>query len=530
MTNTQSATETKVSVVKSALFTAMGTFLSRVLGLVRDLVITAYFDRTVTDVFYVAFRLPNMFRRLLGEGALAVSFMPIYLDLKKNSTKKDEHRRLAAMLWTSLIIITGLICAFVVTFMETLLPYMVGGDGYASIQGKVELTVTLSKIMFFYLLFVTAYAFLSALAQAHMKFFIPAFAAAVFNATVVVAVLLGRTTNPIDPTVLGWGVLVGGVFQMLMVVVQLVMIGEWPKFELPRRGFKALHKVLINMGPSVLGLGVLQIMGFANVYFASRLQEGTHSYIFLADRLLEFPQALIAISIGTALLPVLSQHFSSNNRHAARTELTRQLNLMFLMSIPSAIGLYFLASPIVGALYQRGAFTANDAAVTAMITQFYALLLLTSGVNKILVTGFYASKNTWTPALLSGISVVFHVAFANYATIHFGLKGLILSTVLSSIINMVGTIILSEVMILRLEWLRIINFFLRSAPANIAVYFVCTIGFKNLVEVVGLHSDIALACTVVASMAVYFTLCWLLKVEEFSLLEAKLRKRFKNKK
>lgn len=521
--------EVKISVVKSALSTAFGTFLSRILGMVRDLVMTAYFDRTVTDVFYVAFRLPNMFRRLLGEGALAVSFLPVYVDLRDGAGKSDEHRKLAGMVWTTLLLITLFICTFSVIYMDTLLPFIVGGDGYASIAGKVELTVSLSQIMFFYLLFVTAYGFLSAIAQAHMRFFIPAFAAAVFNFILIVSVVVAKKMEAASPLILAWGVLIAGVFQMLMVVAQLMYIGQWPRLTWPSRSFKAFRKVILNMGPSVLGLGVLQIMGFANVYYASRLQEGTHSYIFLADRLLEFPQSLIAISIGTALLPALAHYFAQNDLVRARTELTRQMNLMLLMSIPSSLGLYFLSGPLVEVLYQRGAFKAHDAEVTAMITQFYAILLLTSGVNKILVTGFYAKKNTWTPAALSGSSVLFHLVFAHFATLNWGLKGLVLSTVLSSGLNVIGTVICSEIMVQRLDWKRVFLFLLRSTPAALSVYLMCAFGHPYLKAMLADFRSLVLAFTIMGSGIIYFALCWLFRVEEFQVLEARILRRLKVK-
>jgi putative peptidoglycan lipid II flippase len=198
---------------------------------------------------------------------------------------------------------------------------------------------------------------------------------------------------------------------------------------------------------------------------------------------------------------------------------------MLLLSLRSAVGLYFLAEPLVALLYERGAFTSQDSAVTAMITQYYAFLLITSGLTKILVTAFYAKKDTTTPALLSAASVVFHLVFANYATLAWGVKGLVLSTVISSGLNALATIVFCEWKVIRVAWLRVGAFFLRALPGNLAVGAICVVGFPEAVGALGLSSDLAVAVVIPLTMVVYFAVCWVLGVEELRTLEARLRAR-----
>ncbi|MEK6555511.1 MAG: murein biosynthesis integral membrane protein MurJ, partial [Bdellovibrionota bacterium] len=311
MQASDSVNSSKGSILKSAAAMSFGTLLSRILGMIRDMVIAAYFSLTVKDAFVVAFRLPNLFRRLLGEGSLAASFIPIfveYLTLKKGMDAndpgtQDRARELANAVFTLLIIITGVLTALGLIFMEPVMKLLVSGDEYQNVPGKLEVTVQLSRIMFGFVFLVTLYAFLMSILNVYKKFFVPAVAPAVFNLLCIIFSVLPPFEFIGDQ--LAWGVLAGGVAQLIMVVLPLMKMGEMPSitWHLGSRGVQMFFR---NLLPSLLGMSVLQLMTLFNTNFASRLPEGSHSYIYFADRLLEFPLSLLSVSLGVALLPTLS--------------------------------------------------------------------------------------------------------------------------------------------------------------------------------------------------------------------------------
>lgn len=420
-------------VVRSAAAMSAGTLMSRILGLVRDMVLAAGFSTSFKDAFVVAFRLPNLFRRLFGEGSLNVSFIPVYVE--KKSLSPGSETELSSAVFSLLILITSSLSLLGVLFMPEIMAKVLAGEGFQSIPGKMHMTIVLGRIMFSYLFLVTTYAFFMAISNAHKKFLIPALAPALFNLVFIVFALLPNEWGKVEGEVAAWGVLVGGVFQVILVGLQLLKMGKLPYFTLK---FKTpgVSTVLKNMLPGLLGLGVLQIMSVVNIYFASRLGEGSHSYIYFADRILELPQSLIAISLGAALLPTLSEYWSSGENKKMRDFGQYSLRLLLFLALPSAVGMFILAEPIVNLLYGRGEFSPVDVQVTANIVRLYSFLLVASSFVKVLIPSFYAIKNTITPAVASVICLVLHLIMAHFFTNIWGLNGLVLATVLSGFTNM----------------------------------------------------------------------------------------------
>jgi putative peptidoglycan lipid II flippase len=441
MQASDSVNSSKSSILKSAAAMSMGTFLSRILGMVRDMVIAAYFTLTVKDAFVVAFRLPNLFRRLLGEGSLAASFIPIfveYLALNKgmdpeNPNTVNRARELANAVFTLLLIITGVLTALGLIFMRPIMELLVSGDGYQSVEGKLEITVQLARIMFGFVFLVTLYAFLMSILNVYKKFFVPAVAPAIFNLVCIIFSVLPPFEFVGDQ--LAWGVLAGGVAQLLIVVYPLVKMKEMPSltWHLGSRGVRVFFK---NLLPSILGMSVLQLMTLFNTNFASRLPEGSHSYIYFADRLLEFPLSLLSVSLGVALLPTLSELFARGEKQKMIELSQKQIRFLLFLSLPCTVGFFLLAEPIVKVIYGYGAFSANDVQQTADVLRIYSFLLIFTGVHRITVPNFYAIKNTWLPAVTSVLSLAIHLFVADWAVEHYGLQGLVGSTTFAGLLNL----------------------------------------------------------------------------------------------
>jgi putative peptidoglycan lipid II flippase len=514
------------SVARSAVLMSLGTFLSRILGLLRDVVLAAYFSRTVTDAFVVAFGFPNKFRRLLGEGSLSASFIPVYIETKEKSP--EQAKQLKNGIFTLLTLVSSLICVLGIVFMEPILKLLVGGKGFMAVEGKFSTTIILAQIMFSYLFFITTYAYGMAILNAHKQFFVAAFAPALFNLTFILVALFPLKEFHIPGEILAWAVIVGGIVQAIVVIVPLYRQDLLPKLTWKWKSKNVLF-VLKNMIPGILGMGVLQFLTLVNTYYASRLQEGTHSYIYWADRILELPQSLIAVSLGAALLPTLSQLHSTNKKEdMIKTGQHHLLTLLFL-TLPSAVGMYLLAQPIVEVLYLRGQFTIKDAESTAIVVRFYAILLIALNIIRVLSPNFYAIKNTWIPALSSVAGVLIHVIIGHFLVNQFGLFGLISSMTLSGYLNLIFILFFYIYYIGKLDLKYILKGILSFVPPLVVMGVVCVKGYSYLfkIQLFGVTQYdrlFALIVTIGFSIIIYFYLSARMHVPQAKLVFNKFKK------
>lgn len=494
------------SILKSAAMMSLGTLMSRILGLVRDLALAALFPRMITDAYVVAFRLPNLFRRILGEGSLAASFVPVYVD---RMDRPDTAKAFANAIYSLLAIFTATLSVLGIVFMRPLLDVLVGGEGYQSVEGKVELTVSMAQIMFAFLFLVMTYAFLSSLLNAHKKFFLAAAAPAGFNLFLVIFTFLPSFS--FDGDQLAWGVIVGGIVQLAIVVIPLVRSGLMPSFTF-NIWVPGIVIFFRNFIPSLLGMSVIQLIGVMNVMFASRLPEGAHSYIYLADRLLEFPQSLISVSLGVALLPTLSELWSKKKVSEMLDVSSSHVRLLLCLSLPSAIGLYALAEPIVKVVYMRGEFDAADAFVTAQVLQIYSVILIFSGMHRILVPSFYAIKNTWLPALLGAICVGLHYFVADWAVGAYGILGLVGATAFTGFLNLFLLLICFQFYFGSIGYGRLLKSILHLGPALLVLSGICIYIFPMAQAFAG--TVLAFVFTLLLSIFSYFYVNHLLKHPE----------------
>src|SRR6516225_4115156 len=379
------------------------TLLSRITGLAREsLKAFAFGAGLQMDAFEAAFRLPNILRRLFAEGAFSQAFVPILAEYKLrrgDEGTRDLVAKVSAVLAVALIVVSvlGILAA----------PWLVYvlAAGFEKTPGKVELTATLIRIMFPYILFVSLVSLAGGVLNTYRRFAIPAFTPVLLNLSIIGAALF--LAPYFDPPIiaLAWGVAIGGAAQLVLQLRPLARLGMLPRPRLDWRD-TGVRRVLKTMGPAVLGVSAAQISALINTQLAAYLGNGRISWITYADRLMEFPSALLGVALGTVLLPSLAKSHADENPAQYAALLDWGLRLAFLLALPAAVALWILAIPLISTLYKYGHFTADDVLQTQAALLGYSLGLLGLIVVKILAPGFYARQVMTTPVKIAFTTVL----------------------------------------------------------------------------------------------------------------------------
>jgi putative peptidoglycan lipid II flippase len=391
------------------------TMLSRVLGFVRDSLIARTFGAGLfSDAFFVAFRLPNLLRRMFAEGAFSQAFVPI-LGEYKNRRGHDDTRALiehvASMLGLVLIVIT--------TIGIAAAPFIVwiSAPGFRADPNKFAFTVDLLRITFPYILFISLTSLAGSVLNTWSRFAIPAFTPSLLNLSFIVFTLW--LTPYFDPSInaLAWAVLVGGLAQLLFQIPFLLKLGLMPRFRLAWRD-AGVWRVARQMVPALFGVSIGQISLLINTIFASFLVTGSVSWLYYADRLMEFPTGLLGVALGTILLPSLSKSHAERTTEEFSRLLDWGLRLTCLLAIPCAVALAVLAVPLIATLFHRGQFGALDVAMTESALLAYSLGLCGLIFVKVLAPGFYSRQNIRTPVKI-GVMTLAATQVMNYVFVHY---------------------------------------------------------------------------------------------------------------
>jgi putative peptidoglycan lipid II flippase len=387
-----------------ALVTVSGlTLVSRILGFARDFIIARAFGAGVaTDAFFVAFRLPNLLRRLFAEGAFSQAFVPVLAE-QKNKTSADEVRgvidRTATLLFLALVItaLLGMAIAPLVVY--------VSAPGFASDPQKFDLTVTMLRITFPYIAFISLVALAAGILNTWNRFSVPAFTPSLLNVAFIVgALFFADHFNP-PVVVLAWAVFAGGLLQLAFQVPFLFKAGLLPRWRLDLK-HPAVRRILKLMAPAAFGVSISQISLLINTIFASFLVTGSVSWLYYADRLMEFPSGMLGVALGTIILPSLSKYHADANHVEYARLLDWGLRLTVLLAVPSAAALAVLALPLITALFHYGRFSAEDAWMTRQALMAYSVGLVGIILVKILAPGFYARQNITTPVKIGIFTLV----------------------------------------------------------------------------------------------------------------------------
>lgn len=412
------------------------TLVSRILAFVRDVLIARIFGAGMaTDAFFVAFKLPNLLRRLFAEGAFSQAFVPI-LGEYKNRRGPEETKLLVDHIVTLLAIILffvtliGIIAAPVLVYLSA--------PGFIKTPDKFELTVQLLRITSPYIFFISLVAVAAGILNTYNKFWVPAFAPVLLNVCFIAAALW--LAPYCDPPILalGWAVFIAGIVQLAFQIPFLKKIGMLPRWRLNLRD-AGVWRVIKQMGPAVFGVSIAQISLIINTIFASFLAAGSVSWLYYADRLMEFPSGLLGVALGTILLPSLSKHYADANPVEYSRLLDWGLRLTCMLSLPAALALGMIAVPLVSTFFQHGEFDAHDVLMTREALVGYSIGLIGIIMVKILAPGFYARQDIKTPVKIALVTLI--ATQAMNALFVFGLDmahaGLALSIGLAACMNSV---------------------------------------------------------------------------------------------
>ena len=405
-----------MNLLKAALSVSAMTFLSRITGLIREIIGFDLFGAgTVMDAFQVAWRIPNLLRRLFAEGAFSQAFMPVFAEYK-TKRGETETRLLADRIASVLVVIL-----FVVTLIGVLAaPVLVYANawGFSANPEKFDLTTQLVRITFPYIFFISLVALSAGILNTFSAFKTPAFTPVLLNLSVIAcALFLAPHINP-PILALAWGTFLGGIVQLAFQIPALRKINMLPRISLAAWKFRkdeGVARVLMLMAPAILGVSVAQISLLLNTQIASFLQTGSVSWLTAADRLMEFPSALLGVALGTVLLPSLVKHHAEDNAVEYSRLLDWGLRLTLLLTLPAAVALALLATPLIATIFQHGEFRAEDVLMTRAALVAYSVGLTGIILVKILAPGFYARQNIRTPVKIAIFTLVvtqlFNLAF-----------------------------------------------------------------------------------------------------------------------
>ena len=424
-----------MSLIKAAATVSSLTLLSRITGVVRDMLIARYFGSSAaTDAFYVAFRLPNMLRRLFAEGAFQQAFVPMLSDVKATKTETEVRSFIDKVfsLLASVLVLTSILGVLI----APVLVWLIAGGLAENPQG-FDLATQMTRWMFPYIFFMSLVAMSAGVLNTWKHFAIPAFTPVLLNLSFIAFTLL--LTPHLDEPIfaLATAVIVGGVLQLGIQIPSLMKLGVLPR---PVNPFKAAKdasviRVMKLMIPALFGVGVAQLSLLINTNIASRLGTGSVTWLSFADRLMEFPTALLGVALGSVLLPSLSAAFAKNDLTRYNALLDNGLRLVVLLAIPAAVGLGLMAEALVAFLYQGKNFLVFDVHQTSLAVMGYSFGLLGLIAIKILAPAFYARKDIRTPVKVAALSLVC-VQLCNVAFVPiFAHAGLALSVGVGSCIN-----------------------------------------------------------------------------------------------
>ncbi|WP_407519827.1 murein biosynthesis integral membrane protein MurJ [Methylobacterium oryzisoli] len=411
--------------IRSILSVGGWTLVSRVTGFLRDVVMAAVMGAgPIADAFVVAFRLPNHFRAIFGEGAFNVAFVPTYAGLD-GAGEAEAARRFADRVFTLMLIVQVALLALALPLMPLIVRAL--APGFADEPDKFALAVALTRITFPYLLFITLVTLLSGVLNARRRFAAAAAAPVLLNLSLLAGLGLAFLF-PNAAYAAAWGVAVSGVLQFLLVWADAVRAGVAPRLARPTLKDAGMTRFLRMLGPAVIGSAGVQIAMFADTIIASFLPTGAVSALYYADRLYQLPFGVIGIAAGTVLLPEMSRRLAAGDAAAAHAAQNRATGFSLALSAPFAVAFLLVPDLIMTALFQRGAFDAEAAARSGAVLAAYGLALPAAVLIRSIVASFYARQDTRTPVIASLTAVALNVALKVVLTGPLGVVGLALAT------------------------------------------------------------------------------------------------------
>ena len=513
------------SLFRSFFTVSFYTFLSRVLGFIRDILIARYLGSTViADAFFVAFRIPNFFRRVLAEGAYSAALIPVFsgvvLNPKDEREASDFVENTTSMLLFATLVLTILFFFGMPYIIQVLAP------GFTDNKVAYELAVHFGKIIFPYIIFISLAAHFASINNVHERFAAGAFAPAILNISFILSLFFLTPFVTTAGHALSYGVLIGGILQFLYLYRSILNFYR-PRIRTPVLNEK-LKKFFKLFLPGVVGSGVIQLNIVIGTIIASFLPVGAISHIYYADRLNQLPLAIFGIALGIVLLPSLSKAIKQSDQETTNNIQNRSIEFSLLISLPSAIGLFILAEPIIHILFERGAFVAEDTLYTAKVLSYFALGLPAYIIIKVLVSCFFAREDTKTPLYISIVSVITNVVLSLLLIGSMREMGIALATAISAWINaLLLYVFLYTRNLIQFDDILVKNsfkIFINSTILFVAIYVLNGALFNNIIENSVLVNSGLLLLMIFLAIIIYFALVIVLKVLTINQLREYLKK------
>lgn len=489
---------------------SIATFLSRITGYIKDMILAKVFGATgLTDAFFVAFRIPNLLRELFAEGSISVAFVPVFTEhLVKED--REEAKRIACIVFTFLLSVLTVICLLGILFA----PYIVSliAPGFMKEPEKFSLTIRLTQIMFPFLLFISLAALAMGVLNSFKTFFIPAIAPMFLNLSIIACVLFLAPHLTVPLLAIALGVSIGGAIQFGIQIPSLL------KHSINFRlifsfSHPALKRMLTLLMPVIAGMGVAQINIFLSTIFVSYLPDGSATYLYYSMRLIHFPIGIFGVAMAMAVLPTLSQFAVKGDMDSLRETFSFSLRLLFFITIPAMAGLIALGEPIVNVLFQRGEFTYN-----ATVGTVYALLFYSSGLwafvgVRVTASTFYSMQDTKTPVKVAGLSILTNIIFSLILMGPLKHGGLALANAIGSMVNFVALFLILRKRLERIDGRNILGSFIKISFASFIMGLVGWMVIKGdmwkesgrVIEKAGILGGVIVLCIVAYLLIMHFT-------------------------
>ncbi len=519
----------KTRIAKAAGVVGLATLGSRLLGYIRDMVMSwAFGTGLAADAFYVAYRIPNLLRELLAEGSMSAAFIPVFTETLTKESRESAHH-LANAVFARLLILLIIITGFGILFAPYVVRIVAWGWSYKAEHDKYVLSVTLTRIMFPYLLFIGLAALAMGMLNSLRSFLMPALSPVMLNVTIITAAALSLRFMA-DPILgVAFGVVLGGICQVLIQVPGLQKQNMMVRFQM-----EPTHPGVIKMGrlvlPVFLSSSANQLNIFIGTIFASFLKTGSISYLYYGMRLIQFPLGIFGIAIATAVLPTMSVQAARRELEEFRDTLSLGLRIVFFIMFPAMVGIITLHMPIVSLLLEHGHFDQLSTQGTATALLYYAMGLWAFAGVRIVVQAFYALQDTRTPVAIAVVSlsanIMLSFSFVRWTSLAHG--GLALAVSLSAMLNISLLTWQLRKKIGRIDGRRIFKSLIKIVPASLAMGVIgLWISMNPLWNKGGntfVKAQLLGGCIAVCIMF-YLVVMWILRSEELKFLWGMVRRR-----
>ncbi len=501
------------TVLKSASIISLATLSSRLLGFIRDIVIAAFFGTGMSsEAFFVAFRIPNLLRDLVGEGAANSAFVPVFSQYLVKEQRKDFWDLVGNAFWIILAVLAG-ISVLGVLFSRPIVSLI--APGFLKDPEKFLLTTRLTRMLFPYLLLIGLTAYFMGILHTFKSFAAPAFSPCLLNVCMIASIFVAYWLMPNPIYGLALGVLLGGIFQIAIQVPSLLKRGFRPrllrvKLNLSHPGIKRIGHLL---APRFFGTAVYQLNVLVDTILASLsfiVGQGAVAAIYYANRIVQFPLAIFGIALSSAVLPTLSGYAAVKDMDSLKSTLALSLRTIYFLMLPAAIGLIILTQPLIKVIFERGNFDYYSVRITAYALFFYAMGLVFFGGMKILIAGFYSLQDTRTPVIIASLALLVNLILNIILMFPLKVGGLALASSLSAAFSFCLLYLNLTKRIGRIISKDLSVYFLKITAAGLAMAVFILIFFHKVA--LNFHPALRLISTIFFGGLVYIGICLSLKV------------------